>query len=523
MSSPFSLNAMPADHGSMSDPMGRCEELRTQLLTDWNLIIAANRGPVTFEETETGDLQSQRGKGGLVTALIGLCQYASHVTWIACALSEADAAWQKGGAPPLDDLADLDLQFLITERAVYEKYNNIIANPLLWFLQHSMWDTPRTPVINRTIWEAWTSGYVVVNEAFAKVIAEQILNTPGTTLVMLQDYHLYLVARHLRKLLNREKRPIISHFIHIPWPGPEYWRILPPAMRHAILEGLCAVDILGFQTKEDGLNFLRTCESYLPRASVKFKNGRVWYQNHATIVRDFPISINVEALRLVAESEEVAAYRAEIQALKGGQQLIARVDRIEPSKNIVRGFNAFEEMLEIYPEHRGRVVFLALLVPSRLVVEEYKRYLDEIMAAAGAINARFGTGDWEPVRVLVGQNFPRAVATFQLYDVLLVNSIADGMNLVAKEGPIANQCDGVLILSEGTGARQQLEPGALIISPFDVYATAQALHHGLTMPADERQTRLERLRWIVEREDISLWLCNQLEVVAELSEQKRRM
>jgi trehalose 6-phosphate synthase len=174
-------------------------------------------------------------------------------------------------------------------------------------------------------------------------------------------------------------------------------------------------------------------------------------------------------------------------------------------------------MLGIYPEHLGQVQFLALLVPSRMDVDEYQNYLDDLMAAAGRVNAKYGTSEWEPVRVLVGESYPRAVAALQLYDVLLVNAIADGMNLVAKEGPIVNRRHGVLILSERTGARQQLEPGAIVISPCDVYATAEALHQALVMSTGERSERATRLRWLIEREDITAWLCRQLETVAELN------
>jgi len=288
-------------------------------------------------------------------------------------------------------------------------------------------------------------------------------------------------------------------------------------MRQAILEGLCGVDVLGFQTRDDALNFIRTCESHLPRAYVNFKRGRIWYRNHATHVRDFPISIDVEALRQLSASPAVADYGSEIQSFKEDRQLILRVDRIEPSKNIVRGFEAFDEMLELYPEHRGKVKFLALLVPSRLSVDEYHDYLDELMAAAGQVNAKHGDSEWEPVRVLVGESYPRAVAAMQLYDVLLVNAIADGMNLVAKEGPIVNQQNGVLILSERAGARQQLESGAIIVSPCDVYATARALHQALTMTPEERRQRAERLRWLIQREDITDWLCRQLQTVIDMS------
>jgi trehalose 6-phosphate synthase len=493
----------------------RCEALQTEFFAHRALIIAANRAPVTLEQAEDGTLEFQRGGGGLVTALTGLCRHTADATWIACARTEADAAWREGSVALEDDF-HIRIKFLSPDDAAYDGYYNQIANPLLWFLQHSMWDVPRAPIIDRATWEAWEEGYRAVNCQFADAIAQQVQATDRPTLVLLQDYHLYLVARYLRAALRRQQRPTTLHFIHIPWPGPEYWRILPPPMREAILNSLCAVDVMGFQTRDDGLDFLRTCETHLPRAKVKYKRGAVRYKKHTTYVRDFPISIDVAALRQLAASPEVAELRAEMEDLTGDQQLILRIDRIEPSKNIVRGFFAFEEMLELYPEHRGQVKFLALLVPSRLDVDEYQSYLDELNAAAGRVNAAYGDSEWEPVRVLVGDSYPRAVAALQLYDVLLVNAIADGMNLVAKEGPIVNRRHGVLVLSERAGARQQLEGGALVISPCDVYATAEALHQALVMPRQERQERAGLLHNLVEREDIAAWLCSQLETIVDL-------
>jgi trehalose 6-phosphate synthase len=470
---------------------------------------------VTFDVAKNGHLEPQRGEGGLVTALTGLCRQSDGV-WLACARTEADAAW-RSGVVTMGEGCEIKVQFLTPAPLAYERYYSVIANPLLWFLQHSMWDVPRAPVIDRATWQAWDEGYVVVNRLFAEAIAAEVRAASCPTLVMLQDYHLYLVARFLRDLLSPRERPRVLHFVHIPWPGVDYWRILPPAMRQPILDGLCAVDLLGFQTRDDSLDFIRTCESLLPRARVNFKRGRVWYRHHSTYVRDFPISIDVSVLRQLAGSQEVTEHRAEFENLVGDREMILRIDRTEPSKNIVRGFQAFEELLEVHPEYHERVVFLALLVPSRIEVEEYQDYLDDLMAAAGRVNARFGTSEWEPIRVLVGENYPRAVAALQLYDVLLVNAIADGMNLVAKEGPIVNRRDGVLVLSERTGARQQLEPGALVISPCDVHMTADVLHLALAMPQQERRERAHRLRSSIEREDIDAWLRWQLEALAELN------
>jgi trehalose 6-phosphate synthase len=201
----------------------------------------------------------------------------------------------------------------------------------------------------------------------------------------------------------------------------------------------------------------------------------------------------------------------------GNRQLILRVDRIEPSKNIIRGFRAFADMLELYPQHRERVTFLAILVPSRLKVPEYRAYLDEVMAVAGRLNAQYGSSEWEPVRLLIGDNYAHAVAAMQRYDVLLVNSIVDGMNLVAIEGPVVNQRQGALILSERTGACQRLGSECITISPCDVLATTHALHQALAMPPEERQRRADRLCRSIEGDDINNWLCRQLESIMELN------
>ncbi|MGC9399066.1 MAG: alpha,alpha-trehalose-phosphate synthase (UDP-forming) [Anaerolineae bacterium] len=496
-----------------------CTALPEDFFENRALIIASNRGPVTFNLTEERELTFERGSGGLVTALTGIAQYV-NATWIACAQSGADAQWRAGEVPLWEGGETIRVEFLSPSPSAYDGYYSTIANPLLWFLQHSMWDLPRAPIIDRTTWDAWEKGYKAVNEKFAEAIVARVRALDRPALVMLQDYHLYLVPRMIWSAMRPAERPTLLHFIHIPWPGPEYWRILPPTMREEILDSLCAVDVLGLQTQSDALNFLRTCHVHLPtdrRRGVKYGKRRVWYRNHHTYVRDFPISIDVEALREMATTPEVASYRRELHELLGeGYRLIVRIERTEPSKNIIRGFRAFAELLKLHPEHRKRVKFLALLVPSRLGVDEYQNYLDELMAAAGRVNAEYGTSDWEPVRVLVGENYPRAVAALQMYDVLLVNAIADGMNLVAKEGPIVNERDGVLVLSESTGARQQLGDGAKVISPCDVYATAQALHEALTMPPAERKARAALMRETVEREDIIAWFCDQLKTIHQL-------
>ncbi len=485
------------------------------ILQDRSVIIASNRGPVTFTTEPDGTRTMQRGSGGLITALTGLVQQVD-ATWIACAQTEEDAACGNCMVALYEDSSEIRVRFLDPDPEDYHGYYNMISNPLLWFVQHSMWDIPRQPVIDSKTWKAWHEGYEKINRLFGKALIEESRAAAKPPIVMLQDYHLYLAGRTLSSKLPPALRPLILHFIHIPWPGPEYWRILPPEMRHAILDGLCAVDILGFQTQEDKLNFLRSCQNHLPRSHSNYKHNRVWYRNHATHVRDFPISIDVQSIRQLSGEEDTRKSRERILETASNRKIILRIDRIEPSKNIVRGFKAYQELFDLHPEHQNNVQFFALLVPSRMDIDEYRIYLDEIMAVVGQINATYGTTDWEPIRLLIGEDYQRAVAAMQVYDVLLVNAIADGMNLVAKEGPVLNQRDGVLILSERAGAREQLEPGAMIISPCDIYATAEAMHQALNMDAQDKKERSELLRWLIEKDDIHRWFEKQLETVHEL-------
>lgn len=491
-------------------------EIELQTFSDWNIIIASNRGPIKNIEDEQGNVVQEKGSGGLITGLSGALKYID-ATWISCAQTPQDVEFDEGYATLIGSDKDIHIKFINPDPSTYDDYYNVIANPLIWFLQHSMWNVPSEPVIDHKTWQAWHKGYLEVNQQFADEITKLINKSNRKTLIMLQDYHLYMTAEHIREKSAKTNQPTISHFIHIPWPGPEYWQILPPTMRQKILESLLGVDLLGFQTDEDSLNFIRTIEFQIPKASVSFEHRRIWYKNHATYIREFPISIDVESIKDLAHDHEVLENKEKFQETISGKKLILRVDRIDPSKNIVRGFQAFQELLILHPEYKEKVIFLAILVPSRRGIEEYQDYLDKIMAITGQINADFGTKDWEPVRILVGEDYKRALAAMQLYDVLLVNAIADGMNLVAKEGPTINDKNGVLVLSERAGASLELKPGSTIISPCDIYATAKAIHQGLQMDEEEKANRAKALKWIVEQNDIYKWFSNQLQSVINLN------
>ena len=484
-----------------------------RLLEHHALIVASNRGPVEFTRSESGEFTATRGAGGLVTAMSAVTRYAK-LCWIAAANSAGDRARvaEAGDAPIVfNGTAEFDLRFVTPTPDDYRQYYNVIANPLLWFLQHNMWDSPRTPNITPDVWEAWQA-YERVNQQFADAIIAQ--SRDQHPLVLLQDYHLYLVPRMLRQALGQ--RALLSLFVHIPWPGPDYWGLLPTAMRDAILRSCCTLDVMGFHTRRYCNNFLNTCQTYLPDAAIGYLDYTIRLDGHTTHIRPYPISIDVGSLQEQADTSPVV--RDHRYRLRGrlGDQTIMRIDRAEPSKNIVRGFHAFELLLKEHPEHRGRVKFLAFLVPSRLGVEEYQRYLEEIMITVGWINTRYGTSDWQPVELLVGDDYERAIAAMQLYDVLLVNAITDGMNLVAKEGPTVNTVGGVLILSEGTGASEQLRSAALTVTASDIVGTAEALHTALTMPLGERFRRANHLKQMITENDIVMWLLQQFHDIEEL-------
>jgi trehalose 6-phosphate synthase len=494
----------------------RLDSIVEELLPSRNLIIASNRGPVEYRwDPETGNLDSKRGSGGVVTAVSAVTRFAEP-TWVACALTEGDRRVAAEHPDEFIDWQNNDLRykirFVAPDPAEFKDYYGAISNPLLWFLQHYMWDAPRTPNITRETRRAWHS-YEHVNATIADAIRREIERDDREPLVMLHDYHLYLTAGFLRESLNR--KATITHFIHIPWPGPGYWGLLPAAFREDLFRSLCACDIVGFQTALSARNFLNTCAELLPGAEVDLQQSTVTVNGHSARARVYPISIDVDGLINLAESAEVRDHRQHLRA-RCGDYTIVRIDRVEPSKNIVRGFLAFEQLLEDYPEYRGRLKFLAFLVPSRLSVDEYKKYLEEIMVSAGWINARFSDGMWQPIEIFVGDDYLRAIAAMQLYDVLLVNPLIDGMNLVAKEGATVNQNNGVIVLSEGAGAAEQLASGALIVSPADIVGTSEVLHDALEMPLEERQRRAERLRSLVAEEDITMWLYHQLEDIKDM-------
>ncbi len=500
--------------GGVRAKLQRLQALCQEMLARRRLIIASNRGPLEFQLQLDGSLTSQRGGGGMVTALMGATRFVP-ATWIATAMTDGDrkaAEQANGGLIQVPD-SDIYVRFVIVPRAIYQRHYYVFCNPLLWFVQHYMWNTPRTPNIGRAVYEAWESGYLPVNDAIAQAIVEETQGDREPPFVLLQDYHLYLAAARVRQALPGA---IILHFTHIPWPGPRYWGVLPEFMRRTIHEDMCRADIVGLQTSSDVRNFLHCCESMLKGAIIDYQRRLVTFRGHTTHICHYPISVDASGLLEFAQSDEVREYKEQLRPLLG-QQTIVRVDRSEPSKNIVRGLRAFELLLERYPDFRGRVRLLQFLVPSRSELGLYQTYTDEVFEAVDSINDQYGDVDRQPVQVFYENNYAQAISAMSLYDILLVNPLIDGMNLVSKEGPLVNESDGVLVLSELAGSYEQLSEYALGVCPTDLEGTVRALHQALTMPADERRRRAAALKRLIQEEDICFWLERQLRDLLALS------
>ncbi len=518
------------------------------------VIIASNRGPVEYSLDKNGATRTKRGAGGMVTALQPAINYAppGGFTWVAIAMTEGDRlvaqrqaeankAAAEGPEPPIgatngarpssgsevkarrkshtQPLLDAS-RYVSVPPTVYKRYYDRISNQVLWFLQHYLWNQIEEPTFTAQNYEEWEQGYVQVNQAIANTVCEEVLRKPGPALVMFQDYHLYLAPDMVRQCLAREGRledTILQHFIHIPWPSLRYWQLLPRTWLLAIYESMLANDIVGFQTNQDLTNFLSSIRVLLEDAQIisEKRGGRIVWHNHTTYARAYPISIDVDEVRQNAARGE-RLHANELRPLLG-TQTIMRVDRLEPTKNIVRGFEAFDLLLSRRRDLIGKVKFLAFLIPSRESISIYRRYGRKVHQIIDRINTTYGHDGWQPIEAFFDNNRARALAAMRRYDALLINPLIDGMNLVAKEGPIVNQQDGVLILSETAGASHQLHESALTIIPTDVEETARALSNALEMPAEERRKRSDLARANIERENLEAWLHQQFVDVEEIS------
>jgi trehalose 6-phosphate synthase len=474
------------------------------MATRRKLIVVSNRGPATYSLDADGQRTASRGGGGLVTALRGLVRH-HDVTWIASAITDEDrvvAAECEAGAieETSRDGSVYRLRLVDHPPAAYDWYYNVVANPTLWFVQHYLWNLPEAPNLDQGLHKAWEEGYVPVNGRFAAAVIAELDTEPDAT-VFFHDYHLYLAPR-----VVRDARPgaQLAHFVHIPWPQSDYWHVLHEPIRRAIHDGLLANDVVGVHTARWRRNLLRTCAD-IADAECDHDESCVRYAGRTTVVTDHAISVDPDEFEQLAASEEVL-HEERLLIERRPEKLILRVDRTDPSKNVVRGFRAFETYLEAHPEMHGRVGMLALLDPSRQDIPEYAEYLGSIQRAARAVNDRFQRDGWVPIDLQIQDNFPQAVAAYKQFDVLLVNAVFDGLNLVAKEAPLVNERDGVLVLSENAGAHEELGAWALSVNPLDLNGQADAIHQALELPRDERRRRLDGIRTHVREHDLGAWI-----------------
>jgi trehalose 6-phosphate synthase len=442
------------------------------------LLVLSNRSPLSVTRDAGGTLTARRGGGGLVVTL-GPGVERDKALWVAAGVGADDAEAAQAG---LFDGDSFRVHPVMIDPEDYRAYYDVVANQTLWFCLHGLWDLPRRPRFDRHWWSAWER-FQAVNAQFAAAAAARA--APGAE-VLVQDYQLALVPALLAA--RRPDLRIVA-FLHTPWCSPSELAVLPDGVAAAVLSGLAGAAGVGFHSA-------RWAEAYT--ACCRERLGR----EPATFVA--PAATDVDDLRAVAASDECGRELDQLDAAVGDRQLIVRVDRIELSKNVLRGFWAYDELLEQRRDLRGQVVFAAMVYPSRLGLAEYLAYGQEVQTLATQINAKWaraaGPGDagWTPIMLEPQDNHPRSVAALRRADVLLVNPVRDGLNLVAKEGPLVNERDGVLVLSHQAGAWDELGEHAIGVNPFDVTGTAQAVATALDLPAAERSARAQALRKVVE-------------------------
>ncbi|MCK9874432.1 trehalose-6-phosphate synthase [Frankia sp. Ag45/Mut15] len=492
------------------------------------VLVASNRGPVAFADGPDGELLLRRGAGGLVS---GLGQAAAdappdadRLVWVCAALGDADRRAASRAPDGRLDRAGFDtgraaVRILDIDQEIFDRAYNAVANRVLWFVQHLLYAPASQPVFGARFRQDWAA-YQAYNAMFAEALAQEA--APGAC-VLVQDYHLMLVPGQLRRMRPDLR---IAHFSHTPWAPPDYFRILPDDVQAQLLHGLLGADRLGFLTDAWADAFER-CAEALPGVAVHDRQVRVLAQadgaqadgveaDGGRLVRIgvHPLGVDVGELRDRAAQADVAGRAAELAALAGGRRLIVRVDRTELSKNIVRGLLAYRELLRAQPRWRGQVMHLVCAYPSRHNLPEYREYTQAVRRLAAEINDEFAEDDWCPLHLEVTDDYPRSIAALSLAEVLVVNPVRDGMNLVAKEGAALSRRDAVLVLSREAGAYAEMGGAALVVNPFDVQATAAALHTALIMPAAERRRRAAELAAVAGRLPPRIWFTDQLAALA---------
>jgi trehalose 6-phosphate synthase len=457
-------------------------------------VLVSNRGPLAFH-FEDGQPVAGNVAGGLSGSLRPMV-VGTGATWVACALDDADRAATAAGLMCDEGLR---IELVDPDGDVYNLAYNVVSNAMLWFCHHHLFDAARRPRPDHRWLEAWEA-YREMNQLFAQRVAKV---APEGGRVLVQDYHLALMGSELATL-----RPDLrtAHFSHTPFADPSVLRMLPTATGTELLSAMAGFGACGFHTG-------RWASAYLAgQALINPQPGRARAPTPTFVS---PLSPDPDRLRASVSERATSEALSRIEEQIGGadRQVIVRVDRMELSKNLLRGFWAFEELLELQPHRRERVVFVALAYPTRQGLPEYLAYQNEVESTVARINQQWATPGWTPIVLEVEDDYPRSLAALSRYDVLMVNPVRDGLNLVAKEGPLINTRNGVLALSREAGAFDELQVAALEINPFDVSGTAAVLAEALDMDADQRATRIAALREVIIARRPDEWLHDQLNAV----------
>jgi len=487
------------------------------------VLIASNRGPVSFTKGDDGQLSAKRGGGGMVSGLSAVADE-SDMLWVCAALSDGDrvaARAAPGGLLDRDQTgAGIAVRMLDIPPAVFQRAYNAVANSTLWFVHHMLYDTPSRPSFGPSFTREWEA-FRRYNEMFAAALADAASaradGTPARAVI--QDYHLCLAPR---MLADQAPGIPIAHFSHTPWAPPDYYRLLPDDVGRQVLAGILGADHAGFLCRRWADAFVDCCEAFLG-ATVDSGRGQVSYAGHITSIGVHPLGVDAGQLRERAAERDVLARMAALAGPTAGKQLIVRVDRTELSKNIVRGLEAYRELLHTHPEWHRKVVHFAFAYPSRHDLPEYREYTASVQRMARQIEDEFAEPGWDPLLLLVDDDYPRSLAACRLADVMLINPIRDGMNLVAKEGPILSDHGCALVLSTEAGAAAELGDHALLVNPFDISQTARALHEALAMGADERKHRSAALAAAAGAMPPSRWFSDQLAALDRLAVSQARL
>ena len=421
---------------------------------------------------------------------------------------DVDVAREHGGKPfevEAPEGGSFRVRFVESDAEAYDRFYNIIANPMLWFIQHYLWDLSNAPDIRRHEVEAFEQGYQTVNRDLAEAVIDEI-EGQDEPVVMVHDYHLYtLPGDGPRGAPGRLPAPLRPH------PVDPAGRLAGAPERDARARSTpaCWRTTSSASTRKSyQRNFLQCCRDLMD-LEVDFEDGVVVCDGREVWVRAYPLPIDYEATRGVARRPRVREFEERVLARRR-EYAILRVDRADLSKNVLRGFTAFDIFLEQHPEFAERITFTAQLMPSRTDVPEYAEYLEKIEALVAVVNHRHGTPDWMPIDLKLRDDLDEAVASYKHYDVMMVNAMFDGMNLVAKEGPLVNERHGVSILSENTGAHEELGEFALSVNPFDVQELADAIYSALMMSPEARERRARGLKEIVTSRDPGDWIDEQI-------------